>query len=119
VTFLFDDRALHEHIRKLEGAIKAPSARQKRRKGNTMTTPENTETGVIAFYDSTKGFGICTPDGADPTDKSQSLYVSGAALQRAGIANIEKGARIRFRREQPRHPGRKCECQDVVLERAA
>jgi cold shock CspA family protein len=90
VTFLFDDRAIHEHICKLQGTIMAPPPPPARHKGNTMTTPENTETGVIAFYDSTKGFGICTPDGADPTDKSQSLYVSGAALQRAGIAQYRE-----------------------------
>jgi cold shock CspA family protein len=78
------------------------------------------EQGVVAFYDPRKNFGFAIPDGADPTDRTQSLYISGAALARSGVGALEKGDRIRFRREQPRHKGRKCEVQDVELvEKAA
>jgi cold shock CspA family protein len=112
-----EDARLCAHIESLQP--KPTPAPRRKRNNHPMNTPANTETGTIAFFDARKSFGFCIPDGADPTDRSQSLYVSGAALQRAGIATIEKGTRIRYRREQPKHAGRKCETQDIRLLDAA
>ena len=66
-----------------------------------------------------RGFGFVVPAGTDATDKSQHLYLSAHALRRAGIASVEKGARIEYRKKVSRHAGRKPECQDVRLIEAA
>jgi cold shock CspA family protein len=81
---------------------------------------ETREEGTIAFYDATRGFGFAIPDGAEPTDKSQHLYVSGYAVKRARLASLDRGDRITYRREVSKHVGRKAECQQIeVIERAA
>jgi cold shock CspA family protein len=75
------------------------------------------EEGTIAFYDASKGFGFCVPDGVDPADKSLHCYISAHALRRAGISSLASGDRISFRREK--RTSRKDETQDIVLEKAA
>jgi cold shock CspA family protein len=53
------------------------------------------EEGTVAFFDATRGYGFCVPGGADPTDKSQNLYISIHALKRAGLS-FNKGDKIGF-----------------------
>jgi cold shock CspA family protein len=78
------------------------------------------EQGKIVFFDVVRGFGFCCPDSADPTDKSQHLYVSVHAVKRAGLTSLSKGDTITCVREQSRHPGQKPEVQQIgIVERAA
>jgi cold shock CspA family protein len=127
---LFDDAALDAHIHKLQGILKVPSQCQPRRKspsqppkrpspkGVSMIHSEESadrEEGVIKFFDATRGFGFCCPVGCDPDDKSATLYVSAHAVKRANLASLDKGDKIRYRREVSKHPGRKPECQQIEL----
>jgi cold shock CspA family protein len=76
------------------------------------------ETGTVAFFDATRGFGFCIPDGTDAADKSLHCYISAHAVRRAGISSLASGDRITYRREK--RTSRKDETQDIVLvEKAA
>jgi cold shock CspA family protein len=56
---------------------------------------------------------------APETEKGNHLYISVHAVKRSGLASLDRGDKIRFRREVSKYPGRKAECQDIeILERA-
>jgi cold shock CspA family protein len=73
------------------------------------------ETGVVIFYAADKGFGFVCPSGTSETDEAQHLYINGFAVRRAGIASLEKGDLITYRREVSKYAGRKNECQQIEL----
>lgn len=72
------------------------------------------EQGTVQFFDNIRSFGFVTPAGADPSDKSKSLFLSGHAVRRAGLSSLSKGAAISFRREKSGQ-GRRDEVQDIEL----
>jgi cold shock CspA family protein len=77
-----------------------------------MTPP--TARGRVTFYDASKGFGFCVPDGVAFVQRHLHLYISGHAVRRAGLTSLSAGDTITFRYQEPRRPGQKGECQDIV-----
>jgi cold shock CspA family protein len=60
------------------------------------------------------GYGFCRPDGA-PADKSQDVFVHGRALERSGITNLVKGARIEFQKVPSRRKAGAFEADKIKL----
>ena len=52
------------------------------------------QSGTIKFYNSQKGYGFIKPD-----DGGKDVFVHVTAVERAGIANLDEGARISFETE--------------------
>lgn len=49
------------------------------------------ETGIIKWFNSTKGYGFIEPE-----DKSRDIFLHISALEQAGIRNIDPGQKISF-----------------------
>jgi CspA family cold shock protein len=49
------------------------------------------QSGTVKFYNSQKGYGFIKPD-----DGGKDVFVHVTAVERAGIANLDEGARISF-----------------------
>jgi cold shock protein len=52
------------------------------------------QSGTIKFYNSQKGYGFIKPD-----DGGKDVFVHVTAVERAGINNLDEGARISFETE--------------------
>ncbi len=52
------------------------------------------QSGTIKFYNAQKGYGFIKPD-----DGGKDVFVHVTAVERAGIANLDEGARISFETE--------------------
>jgi cold shock CspA family protein len=72
-----------------------------------------TTTGTLVYFDGQKGF--VAPDGVDPRDKSQQLFLHHRALVRSGVSGIMVGARIAYDVKPSRFPGGKPECQSIEI----
>jgi CspA family cold shock protein len=55
------------------------------------------QTGTVKFFNSAKGFGFITPDGA-----SKDVFVHVSALEQAGISHLNDGQKVSFETEQDR-----------------
>jgi cold shock protein len=86
VYYLFDDRALHAHIKKLQGAIEAPSPPRRERK----SLEENMFFGRMKMI-SERGYGFIARDDGQP-----DVFVHLSAASKAGISGLEKGDRVSF-----------------------
>ena len=51
-------------------------------------------TGTVKWFNSTKGYGFIAPD-----DGGKDVFVHVTAVERAGINNLDEGARISFETE--------------------
>ena len=49
------------------------------------------QSGTVKFYNSQKGYGFIKPD-----DGGKDVFVHVTAVERAGIGNLDEGARIFF-----------------------
>lgn len=52
---------------------------------------QNTITGVVKWFNSTKGFGFITVDGME-----QDVFVHYSAIQGSGYRSLEEGERVEF-----------------------
>jgi CspA family cold shock protein len=52
------------------------------------------QSGTIKFYNSQKGYGFIKPD-----DGGKDVFVHVTAVERAGINNLDEGARLSFETE--------------------
>jgi CspA family cold shock protein len=52
------------------------------------------QVGTVKFYNSQKGYGFIKPD-----DGGKDVFVHVTAVERAGIVNLDEGARISFETE--------------------
>ncbi len=55
------------------------------------------QTGTVKFFNSSKGFGFITPDGA-----SKDVFVHISALQQSGITQLNDGQKVSFETEPDR-----------------
>lgn len=55
------------------------------------------QTGTVKFFNTSKGFGFITPDGA-----SKDVFVHISALQQSGISQLNDGQRVSFETEPDR-----------------
>jgi CspA family cold shock protein len=52
------------------------------------------QSGTVKFYNAQKGYGFIKPD-----DGGKDVFVHVTAVERAGIASLDEGARISFETE--------------------
>jgi len=55
------------------------------------------QTGTVKFFNSSKGFGFITPDGA-----SKDVFVHVSALEQSGISHLNDGQKVTFETEPDR-----------------
>ena len=58
-------------------------------------------TGIVKFFNSTKGFGFI-----QPTDGSPDVFVHISAVERAGMSSLAEGQRISFELVRDRKSGK-------------
>ena len=67
------------------------------------------QNGTVKFFNTSKGFGFITPDGA-----SKDVFVHVSALQQSGIQQLNDGQRVSFETEPDRH-GKGPKAVDIQL----
>jgi len=55
----------------------------------------SSKTGMVKFFNSTKGFGFITPEGG-----GKDVFVHISAVERAGLRTLNEGQRVSFDTEQ-------------------
>ena len=55
------------------------------------------QTGIVKFFNSSKGFGFITPD-----DGAKDVFVHVSALERSGISHLDDGQKVSFETEPDR-----------------
>ena len=58
-------------------------------------------TGIVKWFNSTKGYGFIQPD-----DGSKDVFVHASAVERAGMAELKEGQRISFEEEVDKRSGK-------------
>ena len=58
-------------------------------------------TGVVKFFNATKGFGFISPDGG-----GKDVFVHATAVERSGIGTLNEGQRVNFEMEADRRSGK-------------
>ena len=58
-------------------------------------------TGVVKWFNSTKGFGFIQPD-----EGSTDVFVHISAVERAGLPGLNEGQRVSFEIEQDKRSGK-------------
>ncbi|WP_341898072.1 cold-shock protein [Ferrovibrio terrae] len=59
------------------------------------------QTGIVKFYNSTKGFGFIQPE-----DGGKDVFVHATALERAGMSQLSEGQKVSFDTEQDSRSGK-------------
>ncbi len=59
------------------------------------------QTGIVKFYNSTKGFGFIQPD-----DGGKDVFVHATALERAGMHMLSEGQKVSFDTENDSRSGK-------------
>ncbi|PJI43847.1 cold-shock protein [Ferrovibrio sp.] len=59
------------------------------------------QTGIVKFYNSTKGFGFIQPD-----DGGKDVFVHASALERAGMSGLSEGQKVSFDTENDARSGK-------------
>jgi CspA family cold shock protein len=54
-------------------------------------------TGVVKWFNATKGFGFIQPD-----DGGKDVFVHISAVERAGLSNLNEGAKVSFEETESR-----------------
>jgi CspA family cold shock protein len=61
-------------------------------------------TGIVKWYNSTKGYGFIQPDAG-----GQDVFLHATAVERAGLGTPQEGQKIGYELEQDRN-GKMCAC---------
>jgi CspA family cold shock protein len=56
------------------------------------------QTGIVKFFNKTKGFGFITPDSG-----GKDVFVHVTAVERSGLAGLDEGMRVSFETEPDKH----------------
>jgi cold shock protein len=56
------------------------------------------QTGIVKFFNKTKGFGFITPDGG-----GNDVFVHVTAVERSGMPGLDEGMRVSFETEPDKH----------------
>lgn len=56
------------------------------------------QTGIVKFFNKTKGFGFITPDGG-----GNDVFVHVTAVERSGMTGLDEGMRVSFETEPDKH----------------
>jgi cold shock protein len=56
------------------------------------------QTGIVKFFNRTKGFGFITPDGG-----GNDVFVHVTAVERSGMPGLDEGMRVSFETEPDKH----------------
>lgn len=56
------------------------------------------QTGVVKFFNKTKGFGFITPDNG-----GKDVFVHVTAVERSGLPGLDEGMRVSFETEPDKH----------------
>jgi len=56
------------------------------------------QTGIVKFFNKTKGFGFITPDAG-----GKDVFVHVTAVERSGLAGLDEGMRVSFETEPDKH----------------
>jgi CspA family cold shock protein len=59
------------------------------------------QTGIVKFYNSTKGFGFIQPE-----DGGKDVFVHATALERAGMHTLSEGQKVSFDTENDARSGK-------------
>lgn len=59
------------------------------------------QTGIVKFYNSTKGFGFIQPE-----DGGKDVFVHASALERAGMSMLSEGQKVSFDTENDSRSGK-------------
>ncbi len=59
------------------------------------------QTGIVKFYNATKGFGFIQPE-----DGGKDVFVHATALERAGMSMLSEGQKVSFDTEQDSRSGK-------------
>lgn len=59
------------------------------------------QTGIVKFYNSSKGFGFIQPE-----DGTKDVFVHATALERAGMSGLNEGQKVSFDTEQDSRSGK-------------
>jgi len=59
------------------------------------------QTGIVKFYNSTKGFGFIQPE-----DGGKDVFVHATALERAGMSMLSEGQKVSFDTENDSRSGK-------------
>jgi len=59
------------------------------------------QTGIVKFYNATKGFGFIQPE-----DGSKDVFVHASALERAGMSQLSEGQKVSFDTENDARSGK-------------
>ncbi len=68
------------------------------------------ETGVVKWFNATKGYGFITPDGGGKND----VFVHISAVERAGLRTLDEGQKVRYETE---NNNGKVAVKDISVER--
>ena len=62
---------------------------------------EDTQTGTVKFFNTTKGFGFIAPDGG-----GNDVFVHISALNRSGLQSINEGDKVQFTQATDKRSGK-------------
>lgn len=62
---------------------------------------EDTQTGTVKFFNTTKGFGFIAPDGG-----GDDVFVHISALNRSGLQSINEGDKVQFTQATDKRSGK-------------
>jgi cold shock CspA family protein len=103
VTYLFDDRAIDAHIKKLQGVKTPSSPRRERRAPSKEYLPMHSAT--VSRWHTHRGFGFLLDDADVPGCQDREIFCHAKNLPR-GVTELIPGSRVEFVTVDSKVPGK-------------